>query len=74
MAIAEYEIAHNITLKLTVQEVQLLLEVANNIGGDPKKSARGIMDGIREALEKIDIEPSSNPKRYPHTQIYFEDN
>ena len=46
-----------IVLDLTEKEAGALLKVLNNVGGDPKRSPRGLVANIEQALSELDVEP-----------------
>jgi len=56
MAKARLQVAEPapIELILSNKEAQALFAVLMNIGGDPCESRRGIIDGIRIAMAKVD--------------------
>jgi hypothetical protein len=42
----------HITLKLSMKEARAVFAALNRVGGSPKESPRGIIDGVREAIAK----------------------
>jgi hypothetical protein len=50
----------DVVLTLTMREAQVLRRVLNRVGGAPGRSARGVTDGINDALKSKDIDVCSD--------------
>ena len=50
---AESMIVKGVVLRMTMAEAQAVLDVLERIGGDPKRSRRGLPEKVRDALCEI---------------------
>lgn len=59
-----------VTLVLTPDEAQALIEVAHRVGGSPSKSPRGHVDQVNKALRGLGYEPTATATGgYHHAQL-----
>ncbi len=63
---------YEIKLNISEREAKALFALANNVGGCPQLSARGLFDEIRYALETAGVSPEYHALKNAMETISFE--